>query len=148
MNSEATDISIGPLNGTLSGWAEAPSSGDGSAFLSTLPFAVSGSASSITNAAGSMDSGSLRASPSRRSAGEVDSPAAGTHVRREAKGLPRRRFPGGLGGSRAPPTMTRRHHGHGPLRDARLRPQGRLDLAELDADAADLDLIVGAAEEL
>ena len=41
-----------------------------------------------------------------------------------------------------------RHDDHRGLGDVGMAQQRRLDLAELDAEAADLDLVVGAAEEV
>ena len=105
-------------------------SGAGSAPRSTLPLAVSGSASSVDERpTGTMYSGrplrpgaqSARPSASAGSPDDVgDQPAARPSSRATTAA------PG----------------------DARVARQRGLDLAELDAEAADLDLVVGAAEEL
>ena len=66
--------------------------------------------------------------------------APGAGRRRSVDVPPPRRPPGG-----ARPVLARQDHG---LADARLRGQRGLDLAQLDAEAADLDLVVDAAEVL
>src|SRR5947209_2701422 len=102
----------------------APAAGAGRAWRSSLPLAVSGSAAKGTKAAGTMYSGSL---PRRK---ERSSASSGAF----APGAPR------AGDVRA------YHHGVRP--HAGVRGERRLALPLLDAEAADLHLVVAAAEEL
>ena len=98
---------------------------------SSLPLGVSGNASSNTKAAGTMYSGSRlqeRAQAAERSC----RPRAGHHVGHQPLARPAR-----------PPGPAPR-----PARDRRVRQQRRLDLAQLDAEAADLDLVVQPPQEL
>ena len=114
------------------GSAAATARAPGSARRSTLPFGVSGSASSATNAAGTMYSGSLCAERGRAA--------------RRRRARPRRARP--VGDEPLVAGRVLAHDDHAPrARRAAARSAG-LDLAELDAEAADLDLVVDAAEEL
>ena len=105
--------------------------GAGSARRSSFPFTVSGSASSTTNADGTMYSGSRsarmtaprgRPAPARRAADHVSRPAA----------CPRAGPPGTITAACATPGWAGQH---------------RLDLARLDPEPPDLHLVVGAADE-
>ena len=107
-------------------------SGAGSAVRSSLPFGVSGSASSTTNAAGTMYSGSRAA---RRGAQARRRPAPRAPARHEVGDQPR-----------SPAVSSRTTTA--ACATAGCAGERGLDLAELDAEAADLDLVVGAAEEL
>ena len=107
-------------------------SGAGSARRSTLPLALSGSASSRTNERRAPCSSGSRRFQVRRAAPATDSRVSGRddvghqpRLARRVRRAPRRPRP------RRP--------------DARA---ARLDLARLDAEAADLDLVVGPAQEL
>ncbi len=128
-------------------------SGAGSAARSTLPLTFSGSASRTTNAAGTMESGRVR--PSRAQGRDVQRrrpvPVRAGARPRGARGVRRlRRL-----------RCLRRHVGDQPLvtggvgadeghrlGNPRQRAQRGLDLAQFDAEAAQLDLVVGAAEVL
>ena len=98
---------------------------------STLPFGVSGSASSTTNA---RRHHVARAAAAARNARELGgrrrAPLGGT-----TKAT--RRWPPGASSSRQDDRLAHR----------RVRAEHGLDLAELDAEAADLHLVVDAAEE-
>ncbi len=100
---------------------------------STLPLGVRGKASSRTKAAGSMYSG--------RRAAEVGAPVAGGS--RGAAGRRRGRRRGGRRGRRGSRLDERDGIG-----DAGQLTQDGFDLAEFDAEAAQLDLLVEAAEDL
>ena len=107
-------------------------SGAGSALRSSLPFGVSGSASSHTYAAGTMYSGS---SPDRCARSSSPAPAA----------LP-------AAPPRTPPAASRPARPRAPPPPPRAPPgcsaQPRLDLAQLDAEPAHLHLVVDPAQEL
>ena len=92
---------------------------------------MTGSASSCTNVDGTMYGGSLALHSRRSSSTSSDRPVGRHHVGDEPLVAGRR--------PRAPTTARR---------DVRVRGQHRLDLAELDAEAAELDLLVDPAEEL
>ena len=103
--------------------------GAGSALRSSLPFGVSGSASRVTNAAGTMYSGRRLPSAPPCSVGVL---AAGAdHVGDQPL------VAGGV--------LADHHRGLG---HAGLLAQRALDLAQLDPQAAQLDLVVDPAEEL
>ena len=105
----------------------AASSGAGSALRSSLPLGVSGSASSSTNAAGTMYSGRL-------------APQVRPQRLRLAPRPPR-----------TPPAAARpaRPRARPPrVAHAGVRAQRRLDLARLDAEAAHLHLVVQPPQEL
>ena len=108
-----------------------PPSGAGSALRSSLPFGVSGSASSRTYAAGTMYSGSCAAQV-RAQRLRVRAPPS-RHVR-------------------TPPAACRPARPRAPPPPPRALPacsaQPRLDLAQLDPEAADLHLLVVAAQVL
>ena len=106
-------------------------SGAGSARRSSLPFGVSGSASSATNADGTMCSGSScrQMRPQRRRS--ASAPAAPPHTPPAASARP----------------VSSRASTAACATSACAR-QRRLDLARLDAEAAHLHLLVGAAEIL
>ena len=109
--------------------AAAADSGAGSALRSSLPFGVSGSASSTTNAAGTMYSGSA---PAQVRAQRVRASARAHHVRHQ-------------------PLLARHvlaRHDDAPRARPGASAQRRLDLAQLDAEAADLHLLVEAAQVL
>ena len=105
-------------------------SGAGSALRSSLPLGVSGRRSSRTNAAGTMYSGSC-ARQRRAQRVDVESQRLAHDIGHQA--LVARHV------------LAREHH---RLAHAGHVGQPRLDLAELDAEAADLHLEVVAAEEL
>ena len=106
--------------------------GAGSARRSSLPLTVSGSASSTTNADGTMYSGS-RLGQWPRSAADVDAAA------------PRRRDHVGDQPLVPGPVLA---HDHRRLGHRRVRGQRRLDLAGLDPEPPHLHLIVDPAQEL
>ena len=101
--------------------AARPKSGSGSAFRSSLPFTVSGSRSSTTNAAGTMCGGQLGA---RR----IDEHACGSG---RGAGLAAPRSPT----SRCATDRSSLARSPRPARPPWYAQQRRLDLAELDAEA-------------
>ena len=136
---QAEHLGEQPAQDLLRGGARRPAAGRGrrpgagSARRSSLPLAVSGSASRTTIADGHhVARAALRRARPRRSAGSSAAPAAAdrrTATRRLSPGWSSRTI------TAARPTPGRRRE-HG------------FDLAGLDPEAAQLDLVVGAAEEL
>ena len=106
-------------------------SGAGSALRSTLPLGVSGSASSATNAEGTMYSRQRRRQEGAQ--------------RRHVAASVRRRGDVGHQPLVAGHVLADHHHG---LAHRRVPPQRRLDLAQLDAEAAHLHLVSARPEEL
>ena len=106
--------------------AVAAIAGSGRARRSTLPVGVSGSSSRRTNTEGTSAAG-RRPRKESRSASSLD---LGDHVGHQR---------------RAPGQIPRHHH---RLPHPGMPPQRRLDLPRLDAEAADLHLVVHTAEEL
>ena len=111
----------------------APRPGAGSAARSSLPLGVSGSASSATKARAPCRRGDARSSAARSS--------AAVHARPRP---PRRRRPPAA----RSPAPSSRVPTTGAARTDGMRAQRRLDLARLDAEAAHLELVVDAAQEL
>ena len=114
--------------------SDEPRSGAGSARRSSLPFGVSGSRSSTTNADGTMWSGSAADSASAKLRNVDRSTGRRHHIAHQPLAAARRR-------------LVVAHHDRG-RRHTRLPHQQRLDLARLDPEAAKLHLLVRAAQEL
>ena len=126
----ATFCSVGEAGGTKAVAEPGMPLGAGKALRSSFPFGVRGKAGKVTKVEGSMNSGSLGLRNSRKLAAAGANPGRGHDVSNEPF-VPRHVFPDG---DRA-------------IFDLRMSAKAGFDFTQLDAEAAQLDLLVDAAEE-